>query len=278
MKKLIYILCIVTNISCKNENDTKKIEVNPKETIENTDKTSNNNLEMNNNLISFGEIFEEGMTKFSAKEIEKPFTEEQKEFKIKLNKFESQNKNFEPDNLLRLINDKTFEHREYSIDSEWFNYFVKKYNLQNNLKKPLESAINQEDLNVVKIILKYDYKISKQELKLASESYENYLSNKRIIDENNGIGEDGEPIPYEIKNSRATEILSLLKKEYNYHIYDKDGSCNLRDDAMSAGFIIGQVKSGEHIDIINNENQDWLYIKTKDNKEGYVHKSRIVSK
>ena len=40
--------------------------------------------------------------------------------------------------------------------------------------------------------------------------------------------------------------------------------------------ILQKIKSGEHIDVLDNTG-DWFLIKTKEGKQGYVHKSRIKS-
>ena len=92
--------------------------------------------------------------------------------------------------------------------------------------------------------------------------------------ENKGLDEHGDPTLYDDDKSKADLIFQLLNKKYNYKIIDKDGYTNLRDDTKDA-YIVGTVKTGEHIEIIENADQDWLYIKTPDNRKGYVHKSRI---
>lgn len=91
------------------------------------------------------------------------------------------------------------------------------------------------------------------------------------------MDKNGDPTFYDEKESKAKEINSLLIKSYNYIIYDKDGYSNLRDDSFKEAFIVGTIKSGEHIDVLDNTNQEWLYIRASNNKEGYVNRSRIKS-
>ncbi|ELY2018632.1 SH3 domain-containing protein, partial [Flavobacterium psychrophilum] len=121
------------------------------------------------------------------------------------------------------------------------------------------------------------YILSKDEVILASESEKNSITNIKLNKEKNGLDDKGNPIFYDDKESKAKEIFLVLSKKYKYKIFDKDGVTNLRDDSFNSAYISGTIKSGEYIDIIDNTNQEWLYVKTKDNREGYIHKSRIVS-
>ena len=70
-----------------------------------------------------------------------------------------------------------------------------------------------------------------------------------------------------------------MKSEFSFsknHIQDPDGYTNLRKDKTATSEILQKVKSGEHIDVLDNTG-DWFLIKTKEGKQGYVHKSRIKS-
>ncbi|WP_083190029.1 SH3 domain-containing protein [Chryseobacterium artocarpi] len=60
-------------------------------------------------------------------------------------------------------------------------------------------------------------------------------------------------------------------------IIDPDGYTNLRKDKNTSSEILQKVKSGEHIEVLDNTG-DWFLVKTKEGKEGYIHKSRIKSK
>lgn len=57
-------------------------------------------------------------------------------------------------------------------------------------------------------------------------------------------------------------------------IIDPDGYTNLRKDKNTSSEILQKVKSGEHIEVLD-EDGDWFLVKTKEGKEGYVHKSRL---
>ncbi|REC63980.1 SH3 domain-containing protein [Chryseobacterium pennae] len=57
-------------------------------------------------------------------------------------------------------------------------------------------------------------------------------------------------------------------------IIDLDGYTNLRKDKNTSSEILQKIKSGEHIEVLDNA-RDWFLVKTKEEKEGYIHKSRL---
>lgn len=57
-------------------------------------------------------------------------------------------------------------------------------------------------------------------------------------------------------------------------IIDPDGFTNVRKDKNTSSEILQKVKSGEQIEILDGT-EDWFLVKTKEGKEGYIHKSRI---
>lgn len=59
-------------------------------------------------------------------------------------------------------------------------------------------------------------------------------------------------------------------------IIDPDGYTNLREEKSATSEILQKINSGENIQVLDNSG-DWLLVKTKEGKEGYVHKSRIKS-
>lgn len=59
-------------------------------------------------------------------------------------------------------------------------------------------------------------------------------------------------------------------------VYDKDGYTNLRSDKNAQSDILQKIMSGEKIEVLDNSG-DWFLVKTKDGKQGYIHKSRIRS-
>ena len=61
-----------------------------------------------------------------------------------------------------------------------------------------------------------------------------------------------------------------------YTIQDPDGYTNLRKDKNTSSEVLQKIKSGEHIEVIDNSG-DWFLIKTQEGKQGYVHKSRVKS-
>lgn len=66
------------------------------------------------------------------------------------------------------------------------------------------------------------------------------------------------------------------KENINAHIQDPDGYTNLRKEKNSTSEILQTIKKGEPIEVLDNSG-DWFLIKTKEGKEGYVHKSRVKS-
>lgn len=277
MKNILLITFImIINVQCKNsetkENSDKKAE----------QKTENTNLDINNNkmnttkqIIEFNDLFNEGsIIKFSPKELDNTIIPEQLEFKKKLELYEKQNpliEDFDPNNLKSLINIHIYSNKDYSnIDSSWLDFFIKKYNLVKFLNNIVLEAVNSEDLEAVKIIINNGYIISKNDLIVS-------IERKREVDEikNKKSEEDF----YEFKNSKIDDILKLITKKYNSNkIYDKDGYTNLREGKNSSSSILAKINSGDHIEVLNNpDEEDWYLIKTKNNLEGYIHKSRIVS-
>ncbi|WP_160139944.1 SH3 domain-containing protein [Chryseobacterium sp. c4a] len=57
-------------------------------------------------------------------------------------------------------------------------------------------------------------------------------------------------------------------------ISDPDGYTNLRKDKNTASEVLQKIKSGEKVNVLD-QNGDWWLIETKDGKQGYIHKSRI---
>lgn len=64
---------------------------------------------------------------------------------------------------------------------------------------------------------------------------------------------------------------SEIKK---YYIEDSDGYSNIRKDKNSASEIVGKVKSGEEIDVLDDSG-NWWFIQTKLGRKGYVFKTKI---
>ena len=273
---IFYMLLLV---SCKKSDTLHDIKDNNENevTMSNLDTTMNTN----NKTVDFGDLFNEGsIVKFSPDDLKNTISPNELEFKKKLELFEKEHpdqKDFDLENLVVLVNNETFTNSEYFINSSWLKYFIQKYDLGLTLNDVMNAAINQEDLNAVKIVLSTGYIMSRDEIALALQTKENSIINKKINRENKGYDDRGELIFYDDKKSRAEEIYTLLKKNYNYRIFDKDGHTNLRDDAMSSAYILAEIKSGTPIEILDNKDQKWLYIETNDGQKGYVHRSRIIN-
>ncbi|WP_373874582.1 SH3 domain-containing protein [Capnocytophaga catalasegens] len=55
---------------------------------------------------------------------------------------------------------------------------------------------------------------------------------------------------------------------------DPDGYTNVREGKDTSSKILGTIKSGETIEVLNNKG-NWWQVMTRDNEIGYIHKSRI---
>lgn len=73
------------------------------------------------------------------------------------------------------------------------------------------------------------------------------------------------------------KYLIKANKKLSFQIQDPDGYTNLRKDKNAQSEILQQVKSGEHIEVLDNSG-DWFLVKTQEGNEGYIHKSRIIFK
>ena len=77
-----------------------------------------------------------------------------------------------------------------------------------------------------------------------------------------------------ISKSDKERIEVYLKAYPLYYISDPDGYTNVREDKSTSSKILGTVKSGEKIEVLDTTG-NWWQVMTKDNKIGYIHKSRI---
>ncbi|MBF4491719.1 SH3 domain-containing protein [Flavobacterium sp. MR2016-29] len=248
-----------------------------------------NSNKVNLETIKFSDLFNEGsIIKFSPKELVNPSDDEILDFKEKLDLYEDQNtvlEDFEPENLKILVNDETFSESNHFVNSEWLDYYIKKYHLENYLKDIMKIAIEQEDYNAVKVLLKDGYIISSKELNIAKDAKIKADEIKKINLKNDGLHENGDPTFYDSNASMIDDILKFIEEKYNKNkIYDKDGYTNLREDANVNSKVISKIASGKHIMVLDNieknvieSQKGWCYIQTEEGLKGYIHKSRIAS-
>ena len=236
-------------------------------------------ITMENDKINFSDVFVEKSTiKFKPTDLEKSDKDIQ-DFKKRLDIYLEQNpvkENFDIENLSNLINNETFSNAEGYIDSSWLDYFIKKYNLQNYLNDVMKQAINNEDFEAVKVILKNNYVISRVDYEFSK------VKSKEVAEIK---GRNDVEDYYDREYSKIENILQLVTKKYKSNkIYDKDGYTNIREGKGTNTPIIAKINSGEPIDVlenldgdVNDSDRGWYLVQTKDSKKGYVHKSRIVS-
>jgi len=77
-----------------------------------------------------------------------------------------------------------------------------------------------------------------------------------------------------ISKSDKERIEVSLKAYPLYYISDPDGYTNVREGKSTSSKILGTVKSGEKIEVLDTTG-NWWQVMTKDNEIGYIHKSRI---
>jgi N-acetylmuramoyl-L-alanine amidase len=77
-----------------------------------------------------------------------------------------------------------------------------------------------------------------------------------------------------ISKSDKERIEVYLKAYPHYYISDPDGYTNVREGKSTSSKILGTIKSGETIEVLNNKG-NWWQVMIKDNEIGYIHKSRI---
>lgn len=284
---LLSVTLLFLFLQCKKTDTLKKTN-----TVKNTTSITQDNTEIMKNddkqTIEFSDLFNEGsIIKFGPKDIENTSDAEILDFKRRLNIYEQQHpllEDFEPENLTILVNNQTFTESNHFINSEWLDYYIKKYHLENYLKSIMKIAIEQEDYLGVKTILKNGYIISLKEVNIAKDAKKNSDEIKKMNLKNNGLDESGDPTFYDSNESKIDDIMNLINRDYNLNkIYDKDGFTNLREGSSVNSNIITTIRSGEHIIVLDNIEQDvvesqkgWCYVQNKEGVKGYIHKSRIT--
>lgn len=79
-------------------------------------------------------------------------------------------------------------------------------------------------------------------------------------------------IPDEKMRNKKCRIEKASKM--SYRIQDSDGFANLRKDKSSSSQVLQKIKTGEQIEVLD-QNGDWWLVISKEGKKGYIHKSRI---
>jgi hypothetical protein len=79
------------------------------------------------------------------------------------------------------------------------------------------------------------------------------------------------------KYSKDYGLLQEDNQEKKYStIVDPDGFTNLRKDKNTTAQILQKIKTGEQVEVLD-QNGDWWLVVSKEGKKGYIHKSRIKS-
>ena len=291
MKKYIIIfLFTIFIIGCKNKEEQKRnknIEI-----IILSSKKEQSNMEAKQKT-QFYEVFPEKVEiHFTPKDLDNTKDPKLLDFKKKLKAYEDDDPTIEGigrEELSTFISNNTSSVSEGYVDSSWLEYFLKKYDLHYTFNDLMENAINQEDFNAVNILIKKGYIFGKDEVELAKEVRNYSMKQIKYIKENEGLDEKGDVVLYDSSYSKFNEIFNLVNQKYNSNIiYDRDGYTNLREGAGVNFPIIAKIKSGEHIEVLDNperkwelasdeESYNWYEVETKEGKKGYVHKSRIKS-
>lgn len=246
----------------------------------NCNKRGKHKATINGKDVEFGNLFNETtVIKFTPSQLtnnDAPI----KEFKEKLFAYEQNHRgsaSFNPENLFTLINNEVFTNSDLYIDSSWLDYFIKRHAV-NVLDHPdlFELAIQQEDDNAVKVLIKNGYIVSLKQLQLAkvvrgaSEAY------KKRNRDNKGLDEQGDPLFYDEEKSKIKEIELLLEEQYKTNtVKDKDGYVNLRKGNNVSSPVVDKINNGDKIEIIDNVGKWWL-VQTKAGKQGYVFSAKVT--
>ncbi|MDR2221634.1 MAG: SH3 domain-containing protein [Flavobacteriaceae bacterium] len=225
------------------------------------------------NRINIDGLFNESsIIRFTPKDLNKNDPEIQ-EFKEKFKLYEAMNFKGEDfvsvyPELSLLISDRTFIHVPYFIDNSWLEYFVTKYKFKQDILNDLmKMAIDQEDFLAVKTLNKF-YIFSQTDINNAKnkKQYKDSLNGKLDIKEG-----------YNPTFSTIDKILPYITDKYSKNkISDPDGYTNLRKGKGTQTAIIKQIKSGEHIKVLDNT-ENWLFVEAMNGQKGYVYRDRVKS-
>ncbi|GAA4770950.1 MULTISPECIES: SH3 domain-containing protein [Flavobacterium] len=239
------------------------------------------NKKMEEKKIGFSDLFRESeIIKFTPNDLNN--NNQTKEFKRKLEIFEKQNpsiEDFDIENLTILINNETFSNSEGYIDSSWLNYFIKKYKIEVfKMVDLMTLAIKQEDYNAIKVLVNNHFIVSLIEMQNVKETKDKSLKMIKLNKNNKGLDENGDPTFYESEKSKINDIEIFLKEKFfNNKIDDSDGYTNLRESKTKESKIIEKILTGEKVEVLDNTS-NWLLIKTKSGKKGYINKSKLTTK
>jgi hypothetical protein len=231
-----------------------------------------NNMNITDNI--FGQMFNESSNiEFEPTDLNKNEPETQS-FKVLLEQFNRLDlyKKLNINDLSILINNETFITGGSYIDSSWLRFFLDRISFKNfELNDLMHQAIEQEDLNAVKIFIDKGYIVSSEDVNLS-------IERKMEIDNQLKQSTKNGPFLYDNSKSYRNDICNLLKYMYLLNkIQDPDGYTNLRKERNTQSEVLQQIKSGEKIEVLNNEGSWWL-VKTKEGKQGYVYYDRIKIK
>lgn len=162
----------------------------------------------------------------------------------------------------------------YLTNKEYFDKNIVDINFQQDAILISEDAVNKFSIPGLKKQIEQSDKIEA----IFSPSYDTGWKNKTIIYYN---------LYRYIDNSIVSKLdkneLSLYMKYKPFFksyfikgdfIHDSDGYTNLRKDKNTSSEVVEKINSGEQIEVLDNSG-DWWLVKTKNGKQGYVHKSRI---
>ncbi|SHL10099.1 SH3 domain-containing protein [Chryseobacterium polytrichastri] len=175
---------------------------------------------------------------------------------------------------------KMFE--QYLIDQDFLDMNLGYIKNSADKKLLLLDPKNQSTLGYIPLVKKLET-MPKIQIQLGPSFYTNFKTQeKKFTDISPILGENLlNKLNSSEKNFYAKNIYSIISKYIiennstpNYSIQDPDGYTNLRKDKNASSEILQQIKSGELIDVLENQG-DWWLVKTNEGKQGYVHKNRV---
>lgn len=232
--------------------------------------------------VAFTDLFPEGaVIPFTPAQLCLPDADTSRQaFRRKLAAYEAQHPtaaHFDPQNLLRLVNNDVFANAEGHIPSSWLAYFIQHYNLPvRDQTAVFEQAIAQEDAGAVAVLLTRGYLVSARQLRLAAATQAASDAARERNRHHRGLDEQGNPTFYADDKSTIRAILSQLTARYGMTtVTDPDGYVNVRQAPGTAAPVVGRAANGDEIAVLDNTGK-WWRIKTSTGMRGFVFSDRVT--
>lgn len=167
----------------------------------------------------------------------------------------------------------------FLTNKDYFDKNIVDINFQKDALLISEDAVNKFSIPELKKQIEKSDKVEA----IFSPSYDTGWKNKTVIYYNlyhyiddkivNKLDKN-ELSLYNVKYKPFFKSYIIKGENTEYYIHDSDGYTNLRKDKNTSSEIVEKINSGEQVEVLD-QSGDWWLVKTKNGKQGYVHKSRI---